>query len=192
MTVPIAERLLQRAEEVGALKYGDFTLSSGKSSRYYFDGRLLSLDPEGAYLISKAMMPALKASWAQAIGGPTMGADPIVAAVALTSYLEGNHIPAFIVRDEAKSHGTGKMVEGPLTPKTSVAIVDDVCTTGASIFRSIEAAEAAECQVVKVLAVLDRHQGGSEELTRRGYDFVSLLEATPEGLVGVTRPSLPA
>ena len=186
MTVPTTERLLQRAEEVGALKYGDFTLSSGKSSSYYFDGRLLSLDPEGAYLISKAMMPVLAMSGAQAIGGPTMGADPIVAAVALTSYLEGNHIPAFIVRDEAKSHGARKIVEGPLTPRTRVAIVDDVCTTGASIFRCIDAAEAAECQVVKVLAVLDRHQGGSEELKRRGYDFLALLEATPDGRVGVT------
>lgn len=182
-----AERLLQLAEERAALKYGEFVLSSGQKSRYYFDGRLLSLDPEGAYLISKAMMPSLEASGVQGIGGPTMGADPIVAAVALTSYLEGKHIPAFIVRDQTKSHGTGKMVEGTLTHGTRVAIVDDICTTGASIFRCIEAAEAAECQVVKVLAVLDRHQGGSEELKKRGYDFISLLEATPDGQVGVTR-----
>ena len=87
------ERLLSLALERGALRYGDFTLSSGQSSKYYFDGRLLSLDPEGTYLIGKAILPILKEAGAQAIGGPTLGADPIVAAVALTSHLKGSPIP---------------------------------------------------------------------------------------------------
>ena len=179
------ERLLQLAIERGALKYGEFTLSSGQKSRYYFDGRLLSLDPEGAYLIGKSLVPILEASGAQAIGGPTLGADPIVTAVALTSHVGGGFIPAFIVRKETKSHGTQQHVEGPLAPESRVAIVDDVCTTGTSLFHAIEAAEAAGCSVVKVIVILDRHQGGSEELGRRGYDFASLLEATPEGEVRV-------
>ena len=179
-------RLLQLAEERGALKYGDFTLSSGQKSSYYFDGRLLSLDPEGAYLIGKAILPIVKAVGCQAIGGPTLGADPIVAAVALSSFLEGSPIPAFIVRKEAKSHGTGQIVEGPLARGARVAIVDDVCTTGSALFQAIEAAEAASCTVAKVIAILDRHQGGGGELRRRGYDFLSLLEATPEGQVVVT------
>ena len=184
------ERLLQLAIERGALKYGDYVLSSGQKSRYYFDARLLSLDPEGAYLIAKVLLPILKESGAEAVGGPTLGADPIVAAVALTSHLEGSPMPAFIVRKEAKSHGTGQHVEGPLVPGSRVAIIDDVCTMGGSLFSAIEAAEAAGCSVVKVITILDRCQGGSEELVRRGYDFVSLLDATAEGDVKVARSGL--
>ena len=180
-----AERLLELAIERGALKYGDFTLSSGRKSRYYFDGRLLSLDPEGAYLIGKAMLPILKEVGAQGIGGPTLGADPIVAAVAMASHLDGGSVPGFIVRVQAKQHGTEQRVEGPLAPGSRVAIVDDVCTTGASLFHAIDAAESAGCSVVKVVAILDRRQGGSDELRSRGYEFVSLLEATPEGEVRV-------
>lgn len=180
-----ADRLLQLAMERGALKYGEYTLSSGQKSRYYFDGRLLSLDPEGLYLIGQTLLPMLKEARAEAVGGPTLGADPIVAAVALTSYLAGNLIPAFIVRGEVKSHGTQQHVEGPLAQGSRVAIVDDVCTTGSSLFRAIETAEAAGCTVVKVIALLDRRQGGGEELLRRGYDFVSLMEATTDGEVRV-------
>ena len=182
-----AERLLRLALQRGALRYGDFTLSSGQKSRYYFDGRLLSLDPEGAHLIAKSILPILKQAGAQAVGGPTLGADPIVAALALTSYLDDSPIPAFIVRTESKSYGTRQQVEGPLTPDRRVAIVDDVCTTGTSLFHAIHAAEAAGCSVVKIVVVLDRCQGGSDELKRRGYDFVSLLEADAEGQIRVSR-----
>ena len=150
------ERILQLAKERGALKYGDYTLSSGKKSRYYFDGCLLSLDPQGAYLLGQALLPILKEAGAQAVGGPTLGADPIVAAASLTSYLDGAPIPAFIVRAENKGHGTRQQVEGHLAPGSRVAIVDDVCTTGSSLFHAIEAAEEAGCGVVKVIAILDR------------------------------------
>lgn len=184
------DRLLALALERGALKYGDFTLSSGKKSGYYFDGRLLSLDPEGAYLIAQALLPILRRAGAQAVGGLTLGADPIVAAVALASHpdpdLSGGHpIPGFIVRKEAKGHGTRQGIEGPLAPGSRVAIVDDVCTTGGSLFQAIAAAEGAGCTVVKVVAVLDRMEGGSDELRRRGYDFEALLAATPQGKIGV-------
>ncbi len=182
-------RLLELALERGALKYGEFTLSSGQKSHYYFDGRLLSLDPEGAYLIGKALYPILKKAKVQSVGGPTLGADPIVVAVALASYLKGTPISAFIVRPEPKVHGTGQTVEGSLRSGSPVAIVDDVCTTGASLFRAIEAAEGLGCRVVKVLVLLDRHQGGSEELLRRGYDFMALLEATSEGQVRIVDQS---
>ena len=178
-------RLLALALERGALKYGDFTLSSGKKSRYYFDGRLLSLDPEGAHLIAQALLPCLNRAGAQAVGGLTLGADPIVAAVALVSHQAQHPIPGFIVRKEAKGHGTRQGIEGPLAPGSRVAIVDDVCTTGGSLFQAIAAAEAAGCTVVKVLAVLDRMEGGSAELRRLGYDFEALLAATPDGEIGV-------
>ncbi len=187
----IARRLLDVALERGALKYGEFTLSSGKQSSYYFDGRLLSLDPEGAELIAGALLPILRDAGVEAVGGPTLGADPIVAAVAVTSRRAGNEIPAFIVRKEVKSHGTGQAIEGPLPPGSSVAIVDDVCTTGGALFHAITAAEGLGCTVVKVAAVLDRREGGSEELLRRGYDFVSLMAANPDGTVGVTSPGGP-
>ena len=180
-----AERLLQLAQERGALTYGDFTLSSGQKSPYYFDGRRLTLDPEGAYLVGKAFLALLRGFDLQAIGGPTLGADSIVASVALTSHLKDGPLPAFIVRKEAKGHGTRQAIEGPLEQGSRVAIVDDVCTTGDSLFRAIEAAEDAGCTVVKVLAILDRRQGGSEELARRGYEFVALLEATPDGTIRV-------
>ena len=179
------ERLLELALERGALKYGDFTLSSGKKSTYYFDGRILSLDPEGTVLIGRALLPLVRESGAEAVGGPTLGADPVVTAVALTSQLEGKGIPAFIVRKEAKGHGTGQLIEGGLQPGSRVAIVDDTCTTGGSLIHAIEAAEAVGCTVVKVLALLDRREGGTEELQKRGYDFTALMAANPEGKIEV-------
>ena len=182
------ERLLEVALERGALKYGNFTLSSGKESTYYFDGRLLSLDPEGAKLISEAMLPILLQAGAEAVGGLTLGADPIVSSIALASHLQGEHIPGFIVRKEAKTHGTGQGIEGPLPPKSRVAIIDDVCTTAGSLFQAIAAVEAAGCTVVKVAAILDRKEGGSEELARRGYDFVALMSASPDGRIQVVKP----
>jgi len=177
------DRLLALALERGAIKYGDFTLTSGKKSSYYFDGRLLSLDPEGAYLISQAIIPLLEQAGAQAVGGTTLGADPMVAALALASHIKGRSIPAFIVRKESKTHGTKQNIEGPLEPGTNVAIVDDVCTTGGSLFHAIDAAEEAGCSVVKVVSILDRNEGGSEEMRKRGYNFSTLLAATAEGKI---------
>ena len=170
-------RLLALALERGAIKYGDFTLSSGKRSRYYFDGRLLSLDPAGAELIARLLLPAVQAAGADAIGGTTLGADPIVAAAALASVHRPPPVSGFIVRKESKEHGMQQQIEGPLRPGCRVAIVDDVCTTGGSLFHAIAAAEAVGCQVALTAAVLDRREGGSEELRRRGYRFLSLLEA---------------
>ena len=179
------ERLLQLALDRGALQYGDFTLSSGRKSNYYFDGRILSLDPEGAVLIGQALLPLVRQAGAEAVGGPTLAADPVVTAVSLTSQLEGHGIPAFIVRKETKEHGMGRLIEGPLTPGSKVVIVDDTCTTGGSLLHAIQAAEAAGCQVVKVLALLDRREGGTEELKKRGYDFSALLVANSQGKIEV-------
>ena len=175
------QRLLELAQATGALKYGDYTLSSGQKTSYYFDGRLLTLDPEGAALVGRLILEIAQSAGADVVGGPTLGADPIVAAVALTSHLQGGAMPAFIVRKESKGHGTGQLIEGHLTEGSRVAIVDDTCTTGASLFHAIGAAEEAGCRVVKVLAIADRHQGGSEEIRRRGYDFACLIEAAADG-----------
>ena len=179
-----AQRLLELAERLGALTYGEFTLSSGKVSPYYFDGRLLTLDPEGTFLIGRAFLPVVRDAGAEAVGGPTLGADPMATAIALTSHLEGTPIPAFIVRKEAKGHGAGRAIEGPLPVEgCKVAVVDDTCTSGGSLLHAIDAAEAAGCTVVMVAAILDRREGGSDEIRRRGYPFWTLLEATPDGKV---------
>ena len=185
MSSEISQKVLELSERVGALTYGDFTLSSGAKSSYYFDGRLISLHPEGAYLLGKAFLESLQGSGVAAVGGPAMAAIPIVTAVALVSQLEGSPLEAFFVRGEAKGHGAGKQVEGRLPDGSRVAILDDVCTSGGSLFTAIEAVEEAGCKVERVLAILDRRQGGGEELRRRGYDFRVLLEADAEGRVRV-------
>ena len=164
--------------------FGEFTLSAGGTSPYYFDGRLVTLHPEGAYEIARTLMPVLKECGAEAIAGPTLGADPIVAAVAVVSHQENHPIPGLIVRKEAKQHGGKRAIEGPLEEGARVAVVDDTCTTGASLLMAIDAAEAAGCQVVKVICILDRREGGGDEIRRRGYDFVSVLEADDNGRIG--------
>ena len=136
-------------------------------------------------MIGKSLLPLIHKSSVEAIGGPTLAADPIVTAVSLASYAQGEGIPGFIVRKEAKDHGTGQLIEGHIPPGGKVAIVDDTCTTGGSLFHAIQAAESYGCEVVKVIAILDRREGGTEELIRRGYDFSSLMAANPEGQIEV-------
>ncbi len=179
----IVGELLELAKERRALTFGDYVLSSGERSSYYFDGRRLTLDPRGARLCGRAFLHMLEGYEVDSIGGPTLGADPIVAAVALVSGMEGRPISGFIVRKEGKEHGMGNLIEGPLAPGSRVAIVDDACSTGASLFHAVESAESDGHEVVVVMAIIDRHQGGSDEIRRRGYDFRCLLEATAEGKI---------
>ena len=183
MTVERRERILSLTNELGALTYGDFTLSSGERSTYYFDGRLLSFNPAGAGLLGPEFLEVAIDSGAEAIGGLTLGADPIVSSAVLTSYLQGCPIQGFLVRKEAKGHGAGRLIEGPLKPGSNVLIVDDACSTGGSLFQAIAAAEAEGCKVVHVAAIIDRHQGGGEELARRGYAFTAFLESSSDGVI---------
>jgi orotate phosphoribosyltransferase len=177
------ERFLQLVKERGILR-GEFTLASGAKSSYFFDLKMVTLSAEGAYLAGKLVYELLKDSGIDAVGGLTLGADPIVTAVALVSHLEGTPINAFIVRGELKEHGTQKAIEGRLPEKGStVAIVEDVITKGGSTLKAIAAVEAAGCRVDRVVALVDRHQGGSDELRKRGYDFSAILHADEEGEV---------
>ena len=172
-----------------SLQIGDFRLTSGLRSNYYFDAKQTTLHPEGSYLSAKLILEQLrqKSIKAHAIGGLTLGADPVVAAVAAVSFAERDRyspISGLIVRKEPKSHGTQTYIEGcDGISGSRVVVVDDVCTTGGSLFHAIEAAEEAGCTVVKVVSVLDRNEGGSEEMRRRGYDFSTLLAATAEGKI---------
>ena len=175
--------LIDLSVRVGALKFGEFTLASGAKSTYYFDGRRLSLDPEGAHILGNIFLDIIVPLGVLSIGGPTVGADPIVAAVALLSHQRGTPVSGFIVRAQQKKYGTQQNVEGPLKPESTVAIVDDVCTTGGSIFRAIDAAEAIGCQVAVVLAVLDRAEGGADALRAKGYKFQPLLVADSNGTI---------
>jgi len=180
-----AARILERAHDLGALRYGEFILASGQKSSYYFDGRLLSMDPEGADLISAAFLDEIAAADAEAAGGPTMAAVPIVGSLVLRSHAENRPLAGFFVRPEAKDHGATKQVEGPVRPGMRVAVFDDTVSTGGSLLTAIDAIQELGCEVVLVLTVLDRRQGGSDEVRRRGLEFVALLEADAEGAVRV-------
>ena len=182
----LAERIKAAALEVGALTFGDYVLASGRRSAYYFDGRMLTLTARGAALVAEALLPAVRAAGAEAIGGPTLGADPMVTAVSLLSAQDGGApLDAFIVRKGEKDHGTGKLIEGPLAPKSKVAIVDDACSTGGSLIHAVDAAESAGHEVALVACILDRNQGGGDYFRERGYAFKALLTADAEGNIAV-------
>lgn len=184
------EEVLKLMRETKALQYGDFTLASGVKSSYYFDGRLLTLHPEATYLIGRIIFNLLADTKIDAVGGVAIGGVPMATAIAIVSRLEDKPIPAFIVREERKEHGTRSRIYGHLPRAGRVAIVDDVITTGGSVLKAIEAVEAEGCQVVKVVALLDRQEGGSEELQRRGYNFGALFSSDVSGEVTIDASSV--
>ncbi len=162
-----------------SLRIGDFTLSSGRKSSYYLDCRMTTLDPRGALLIARLILERIRTHkiQADAIGGLTLGADPIATAVAVVSGLDGKPLPAFIVRKEAKGHGTQRAIEGYDGKRGSrVIVVDDVCTTGDSILRAAERAEQAGYEVAAAFCVVDREEGGAEIIGKR-YPFYALFTA---------------
>lgn len=189
MKTETAKRILEIAREVGALLYGEFTLSSGKKSTYFFDGKRLTASPEGAYQVGKAVFDELAGLDVDAIGGVPVGGYPIVTAVALVSHLAGKPIPSFMVREVPKEHGTRRQFEGHFNEGSRVAIVDDVITTGGTVKKTIEAVEAAKGKVVKVIVIVDRHEGGSDQLKKDGYDFAALIDLWPSGEATVSASS---
>jgi orotate phosphoribosyltransferase len=178
-------RLLEYTKEHAVL-HGDFTLASGAKAAFFFDMKMVTLSAEGSYLVGKVMFDMLKDVDVAAVGGLTLGADPIVTAVSVVSYIEGRPIPAFIERGVVKDHGTMKMIEGYVPGKDlPVAIVEDVITKGGATLKAIGIAEEAGCKIAKVIALLDRHAGGSDEVQRRGYDFSAVLHADAEGNISL-------
>lgn len=165
-----------------AVVFAEVTLSSGEKSNYYIDCRRVTLDSKGAFLVGEVLSDMMDD--AEAVGGLTLGADPIATAVALKTYEKGKPIPAFIVRKGQKAHGMMKRIEGPIEPSSRVVIVDDVITKGGSILEAIEAAEAEGHTVIKAISLVDRQQGGADIIRSKGYSLEVLF--TPAEL-GVTR-----
>ncbi|MCL4456798.1 MAG: orotate phosphoribosyltransferase [Nitrospirae bacterium] len=150
-----------------AFKYSEepsFKLVSGRMSNYYFNCKMVTLNPEGMYLVGNIIFDMIKDLGVKGIGGLTLGADPIADAVAYTSYLKENPIEAFVVRKSAKSHGTMQWIEGDVKAGDRVVIVDDVITTGKSTIEAITRAREAGLNIVKVIALVDRQEGGYENI----------------------------
>jgi orotate phosphoribosyltransferase len=158
-----------------SMRFGEFVLSSGGTSNYYIDVRKTSLHPQGLQWISRLFWEVLEPDGITAVGGLTMGADPLVAGLMLHSLQAGRPLDGFLVRRSAKDHGTRGQVEGNLAGHRRVAILDDVITSGDSALVAAEAAESYKAQVVRIVTVVDRNQGAAQVFQQRGYPFTPLF-----------------
>jgi orotate phosphoribosyltransferase len=166
-----------------ALKFGDFTLVSGRKARYYLDGKQVTLNPTGARLVAEGILDMFDSdAMPNAVGGMSIGADPITAAVVVMSGVRDTPLSGFMVRKEAKGHGTNQYIEGPVQPGDRVVIVEDVVTTGGSSLTAIERVEQFGLKVDRVIAIIDRMEGGSKAFRRKGYKFASLLTIRDFGI----------
>jgi orotate phosphoribosyltransferase len=152
-----------------------FKLVSGRMSNYYFNCKAVTLHPEGLYLIGNIIFEMIKNSDAKGIGGLTLGADPIADAVAYTSYIQKRPIEAFVCRKTAKAHGTMQWIEGNVAPGDKVVIVDDVITTGKSTIEAITRAKEGGLDIVNVIALVDRQEGGRENIEALGYNVEAVI-----------------
>ncbi|MBW4678626.1 MAG: orotate phosphoribosyltransferase [Microcoleus vaginatus WJT46-NPBG5] len=158
-----------------AYQEGDFVLSSGQPSSYYINGKLVTLHAEGALATGRLLLSMLPAD-TQAVGGLTLGADPIVSAVSVVSAYENRPIPALIIRKEAKGHGTKAYIEGPALPEgAKVVVLEDVVTTGASAMKAVERLRDAGYRVDSVISLIDRQQGGAELYEQAGLKFEAVF-----------------
>jgi orotate phosphoribosyltransferase len=181
MNRPVTERDELRALLLDrSVRLGDFTLASGKKSSYYIDARLTTMSGRGQVLLGRVGLATLvDRGWnPDVIGGLTMGADPIAYAIAHAATLAGQKLDAFAVRKEAKTHGTGKLIEGNFAKGLRVVVVEDVITTGESALRALRAVRDAGGQVLGVLAVVDREEGGREWIEREKIKVAALFSAS--------------
>lgn len=166
---------------------GDFTLSSGLKSDYYFDGRQTSLHPQGAWLIGNIFADMLKNLNIAGVAGMTLGADPLITATSLAARAQGLNWPGLIVRKEAKKHGTGNNIEGlaNIAPGRTVALLEDVVSTGGSVLKACESVRAAGLEAHDVCTLLDREMGGKELLESAGCRLHAVF--TRQELVGLAK-----
>jgi orotate phosphoribosyltransferase len=165
-----------------ALKFGDFTLASGQKSTYYLDGKQISLHSTGLRLVSLGLLELLDDVQFDAIGGMSIGADPIIGGVLAVAAEQGRSLGGFLVRKEAKGHGTNRFVEGPVEPGAKVVIVDDVVTTGGSSLLAVDRIQEFGCEVVQVVGIVDRLQGGAQNFAARNLPFRALLTIEDFGI----------
>ena len=167
-------RLLEVLREKSLFR-GEFRLSAGGTSTYYIDGKRTLMDGNGALLVADEFLDRMEAAGAEAVGGPSIGADFIVPVVAARSVQRGRPVQAFIVRKEPKAHGQQRRIEGNLPERARVVLVDDVITTGGSVLRAVQAVEDEGGQVLKVLCLVDRKEGGKETLAARGIPLEGIF-----------------
>jgi orotate phosphoribosyltransferase len=180
MTQEPRERLIALLVEK-SVQFSDepvFRLASGKMSNFYVDCRKVTHAAEGKYLIGNIIFAMLKDLDVQAIGGLTLGADPIANAVSYTAYLNKQMINSFVIRKERKEHGLKKLIEGDVEKGAKVVIVDDVITTGGSTIKAIDAARNEGLEIVKVIVLVDREEGGREEIEKYFSDVASIYTRT--------------
>jgi orotate phosphoribosyltransferase len=167
-----------------SVRHGDFVLASGKRSTFYVDARLTTMSGEGLVLVGLVGLGHIRArGWQpQLVGGLTLGADPVAYAIAAAARAGGVALDAFTVRKQPKDHGTGRRIEGCFTPGASIVVVEDVLTTGRSALEALSAVEAEGGQVLGVLTVVDREEGGRAALEQAGYQVEALVTARDLGL----------
>ncbi len=153
-----------------------FKLSSGKLSRFYVDLKQITFDPEGAYLVGKLMYRLVRDFKPEAVGGLTLGADPIAYSVSFVSFMEGAPIKPFVVRKEPKGHGMKRQIEGLVSAGERVAVVEDVVTTAGSSLKAVRACREAGLEVVGVFTIVDRQEGGKENIEEEGLELYSLFK----------------
>jgi len=160
-----------------AFKRGEpTTLSSGITSDFYIDAKMVTLNPQGAFLTAKVLFEMLKNDDIDSIGGMTIGADPIVAAFAVISYIEKKPIRTFIVRKEPKKHGKQKWIEGPIQDIDKVVVIDDVTTSGSSLIEAINVIQNhTKCSIIKAITLVDRKNGGAEKLREHNIELFSIF-----------------
>jgi orotate phosphoribosyltransferase len=180
-----AEELRQLLLE-RSVRRGSFVLSSGQRSSYYIDCRLATMSAAGQVLIGRMGLRVIRAErWdPESIGGLTMGADPVAYAIAAASYGSDAPLDAFSVRKDAKTHGTGKLIEGNFVSGNRVVVIEDVITTGGSARQAIAAVRESGGKVLGVLAVVDREEGGKQALEKEGWRVLSLTSRSDLGLDG--------
>lgn len=165
-----------------ALKFGDFTLASGRKAKYYLDGKQVTLDARGLRMLSEGLLDLLSDLQFDAVGGMSIGADPIVAGVLTVAAERGRELQGFLVRKEPKGHGTQRYIEGPVQPGARVAIVEDVVTTGGSSLLAVERVREFGATPVVVAAIVDRLEGGRASFEQAGLELRSLLTIRDFGL----------
>ncbi len=161
-----------------SVKRGNFVLASGKSSTFYVDARLTTMSPDGMILIGQLGLSTIRdRGWAaESVGGLTLGADPVSFAISYASAANENPLRAFTVRKEAKTHGTGNLIEGPFKTGDRVVVIEDVITTGKSALQAIDSIASMNGNILGVLSLVDREDGGREAIESRGYEVSSLFK----------------